>query len=178
MKGHVDLCISYAERREGYLFVVRKFNVAMLIMRKKDYTDDDIMQFQMNIGDFFQVWVKLHSEAGCTNYIHMLSSGHIAEYMFRWRNLHRFSQQGWEHFNLLLKVFFCRTQHGGHVGWREQQLQLGATKNKLRLIGRWLLRQMLWICGIGDILFECSGDYEETQVQHNAPAEYDLHDTI
>ncbi len=38
-------------------------------------------------------------------YIHMLSSGHIAEYLFCWCNLHRFSQQGWEHFNSLLKVF-------------------------------------------------------------------------
>jgi hypothetical protein len=84
--------------------------------QKTDYTDNDITTFQNIIDDFFQVWVQLHSQTGCTNYIHMLSSGHIAEYMLCWHNLHRFSQQGWEHFNSLLKVFFFhRTHHGGHV---------------------------------------------------------------
>jgi hypothetical protein len=79
--------------------------------QKKDFTDDEIHQFQVNIDDFFQVWVRLYSYAGCTNYIHLFSSGHIAEYMFRWRNLHRFSQQGWEHFNSLLKVFSFEERH-------------------------------------------------------------------
>ena len=105
----IELSIADSERIEQTKFAVRKWNAASVIMRQKtDYTDI--------IGDFFQVWVQLHSQTGCTNYIHMLSSGHIAEYMFRWRNLHRFSQQGWEHFNSLLKVFFFhQTQHGGHV---------------------------------------------------------------
>jgi hypothetical protein len=105
----VDLSVSDSVRREQLLFAIRKFNAASNIMRQKsDYTDEDILQFQANIDDFFQVWVKLYSFSGCTNYIHLLSSGHISEYMFRWRNLHRFSQQGWEHFNSLLKVFFFR----------------------------------------------------------------------
>jgi hypothetical protein len=85
----------------------RGFNAATGIMRQKsDFADDQIQLFQAIIDDFFQVWVRLYSYAGCTNYIHLLSSGHIAEYMFRWQNLHCFSQQGWEYFNSLLKVFF------------------------------------------------------------------------
>ncbi len=107
MEWLIELCVSSPERKEQYLFAVRKFNTATLIMRqKRDYSDDeDICTFQQNIDEFFQVWVQMHSDSGCTNYIHMLYSGHIAEYMFRWRNIHRFSQQGWEHNNSLLKVF-------------------------------------------------------------------------
>jgi hypothetical protein len=62
---------------------------------KEENTDEDIIQFQLNVDDFFQVWVALFSSAGCTNYIHFLASRHIAEYMFR-HNLYHFSQQGWE----------------------------------------------------------------------------------
>jgi hypothetical protein len=114
----VDLFISDSTRKEQLLFSIRKFNAASTIMRQKsDYTDDQILLFQAIIDDFFQVWVKLYSFSGCTNYIHLLLSGHIAEYMFRWQNLHRFSQQGWDHFDSLLKVFFFRrTAHEGRVG--------------------------------------------------------------
>jgi hypothetical protein len=148
----IELSIADSERIEQTKFAVRKWNAASVIMRQKtDYTDNDITTFQNIIDDFFQVWVQLHSQTGCTNYIHMLSSGHIAEYMFRWRNLHRFSQQGWEHFNSLLKVFFFRrTQHGGHVGYNEEN---AFRSNKLKPIGRWLQRRMMWICGIGDQIF-------------------------
>jgi len=122
--------------------------------QKSDFSDDDILQFQANIDDFFQVWVRLYSYAGCTNYIHLMSSGHLAEYMFHWCNLHRFSQQGWEHFNSLLKVFFFRwTAHGGHIGWSKAKETHVVAKNKLRPIGLWLQRRMLWLCCIGDSHF-------------------------
>jgi hypothetical protein len=127
------------------LFAIRKFNAATTIIRQKsDFLDEQILIFQAHIDDFFQVWVKLYSYAGCMNYIHLISSGHIAEAMFRWRNLHRFSQQGWEHFNSLLKVFFFRrTAHGGHIGWSRANELANVTKNKLCPIGLWLQQQML-----------------------------------
>jgi hypothetical protein len=101
----VDISFSNDERKANFLYCCQKYNSATLIMRsKEEYTDEEIIQFQSNIDDFFQVWVSLFSSAGCTNYIHFLASGHIAEYMFRWQNLHRFSQQGWKNFNSLLKV--------------------------------------------------------------------------
>jgi hypothetical protein len=124
----------------------------------------------------------LYSYAGCTNYIHLLSSGHIAEYMFRWRNLHRFSQQGWEHFNSLLKVFFFRqTAHGGHIGWSKAKEASVITKNKLRPIGLWLQRRMMWLCGIGNKLFSSkdglasstSGVNDDLEIKNDS----DVHDS-
>ncbi len=105
----MDISFISDERKQQFLFVIRKFIAASVIMRQKEEcTDAQIINFQNNIDDFFQVWVKLFSQSGCTNYIHFLASGHISEYMFRWRNLHRFSQQGWENFNSLLKVFLSK----------------------------------------------------------------------
>jgi hypothetical protein len=62
---------------------VYKYVAATVMMRSKtEFADEDIITFQSNIDDFFQVWVALFSSAGCTNYIHFLASGHIAEFMF------------------------------------------------------------------------------------------------
>jgi hypothetical protein len=75
----IDLCAPESDRKEQLLFAIRKFNAATGIMRQKsDFSDEQIQLFQANIDDFFQVWVRLYSYAGCTNYIHLLSSGHIA----------------------------------------------------------------------------------------------------
>jgi hypothetical protein len=78
------------------------------------------------------------------NYTHMLSSGHIAEFMYKWRNLYRFSQQGWEKFNHFFSTFyFGRTNHGGK---RHDHV----IKSKLLPIGRWLQRRLLWMTGVAD----------------------------
>jgi len=54
---------------------------------------------------------------GVTNYIHMLSSGHIQYYMKIHRNLYKYSQQGWESLNEKFKLtFFNNTQCGGNFG--------------------------------------------------------------
>jgi hypothetical protein len=42
---------------------------------KEEYSDKDIIHFQSNVDDFFEVWVALFSSARCTNYIHFLASG-------------------------------------------------------------------------------------------------------
>jgi hypothetical protein len=62
----------------------------------------------------------------------MLSSGHLAEYMFKWRSLYQFLQQGFEKFNHVFSTFyFRRTKNGGCR-------QRDAAKSKLLAIGRWL----------------------------------------
>jgi hypothetical protein len=50
-----------------------------------------------------------------TNYIHVIGSGHRTHYLQEWRNHYRYSQQGWEALNSLLKkLYFRRTQREGH----------------------------------------------------------------
>jgi hypothetical protein len=102
-----------------------------------------VKQFPEHIDLWYQVWMELHGLDGCTNYTHMLSSGHMAEFMFKWRNLYRFSQQGWENFNhVFTTVYFRRTNHGG-------RRHAHAMKSKLVGIAKWLQRRMLWMAGIG-----------------------------
>ena len=98
--------------------------------------NEQVVSFQKHADFFFQNWVKLHRKAGITNYIHMMGSGHFADYLYKWKNLYQYSQQGWEALNALIKTFYFRhTNHGGSAG------NMG-TSNKSRLVPSacWLQR--------------------------------------
>ena len=125
------------------------YRYALVILRKNtDYTDEEICQFQEHVDVWFCNWVDVYGKEGCTNYTNMLSSSHIMRYMQEWRCLHRYSQQGWEALNALLKAyFFRRTNRGGLA-------KNGVQKSKLLGIARWLQRRIMWYSGNGDALFQ------------------------
>ena len=79
-----------------------------------------------------------------SNYLHTHESGHISELLFKWRNLCKYSQQGWVALNAAIKTFFFRrTNHGGCAGPL-------ARKSKLKAMSRWLQRRMIFMCGFGE----------------------------
>ena len=111
-----------------------------LLCSHMDLSTDQLSEFQLNCDLFFVKWVELHGVEGITNYIHMLGSGHVSEYMQHWGDLFQHSQQGWEAFNSLLKTFyFRRTQRGGYTG--------STTKTRLKPIAGWLQQRMVWMEG-------------------------------
>ncbi len=112
--------------------------------KKKEYSDEEIKKYQCHIDSWFQVWIELHGLSGCTNYTHMLSSGHLSDYMHKWQNMYHFSQQGLENFNHMFStVYFRWTNHGG-------KRHAGIVKSILLGIGRWLQCRFLWMTGIAD----------------------------
>jgi hypothetical protein len=139
----IEECIVKEDRKAKWLACIPSFRDGMTKLRSRtDFDAAAITAFQSDIDDFFQVWVELWGVEGVTNYIHMLSSGHISMYLFKWKNLYRHSQQGWEAFNSLLKTFyFRRTQHGGRSNAGRGR------KTRLLPIGRWLQRRVVWLCG-------------------------------
>lgn len=114
----VSLSVIDESRAALWTIAVENYRSAMdLLRQKEDFTNDGIAMFQKHADLFFQNWVKLHGNAGVTNYIHMMGSGHFAEYLYKWRNLYQYSQQGWEAMNSMIKTFFFRrTNHGGAAG--------------------------------------------------------------
>ena len=79
----IDVSICDPERKEKYKCSVRHYRKAIEICRKTvgNYTEDELELFDDEVNKFFQIWVSLHGEKGITNYIHMLGSGHILNYM-------------------------------------------------------------------------------------------------
>ena len=109
-----------------------------MLRQKEDFLDEQIEEFQVLADNFFSIWVNLHGSEGVTNYIHMIGSGHISYYLFQWRNLYRYSQQGWESLNHYIKtVYHQRTQKGGSQG------TTGGPSSKVKGIGVWMQRLIM-----------------------------------
>ena len=137
----VDICVVDASRKASWIHALDHYRIAMLMLRKKeDFTNEEIASYQFRADKFFQVWLHLFQIEGITNYIHMIGSGYIADYLYKWKNLYRFSQQGWEALNSLIKTFFFRrTSHGGRVRGESK-------KSRLVPIARWFQRRLIFLC--------------------------------
>ena len=79
-------------------------------------------------------------------------SGHVKWFMLKYRNLYRYEQQGWEALNSKMKYFFYhRTQRGGSKGNNQY---CGGRAERLKPVGKWLQRQIMWKTGLSDKDFE------------------------
>jgi hypothetical protein len=140
----VDCCVVEEERRGKWKEIVEHHRQAMkLVTKHEDLTDAEIVEYQRLADKFFKAYVELLGRDGMTNYVHMVGSGHIADFLLRWRSLYRHSQQGWEALNNLIKTFYARrTQRGGTSGTGEDMW-----KSILRPIALWLQRRVFWLTG-------------------------------
>ena len=141
----VDLCVIDEGRKTMWTAALNNYRIAMVLLRQReDFTNTTIALYQPHADKFFQSWILLWNKEGVTNYIHMIGSGHIADYLYKWRNLYRFSQQGWEAMNSFIKTFFFRrTSHGGGVKGVSK-------KSRLIPIARSLQRRIIFLCRINE----------------------------
>jgi hypothetical protein len=155
----IEECIVDEDDKEKWLVCIPKFREGMVKLRsKEDFDCAAVSAFQKDIDEFNQLWVELWGLEGVTNYIHMMSSGHLSTYLFKWKNLCRHSQQGWEAFNSLVKTFyFRRTQHGGRSNAGRGR------KSRLLPVGRWLQRRIVWLCHDGDYVEDWNDNHPEAR---------------
>ena len=94
------------------------FNIINIKLNKRtDFDDSEILELQKDMDHFGEMYMDVTSGERITNYIHYMISGHFRDMLFIHRNLWKFSQQGWESVNGLLKQYiFRRTQRGGSSG--------------------------------------------------------------
>ena len=150
----IQISITEEDRKQDLKFTLNEYTGLMKIMRKKDgnYTDEDLINFELHSKKFMQSWMRLYGRHGITNYIHMIGVGHLLGYMRKYGNLNKYSQQDWEALNALIKLFFFRrTNKGGNNSGGV----LSNLKSKLIPIGRLCQRRMLWVCNmVPDDLFK------------------------
>lgn len=123
----------------------------MIVMRKKEgnYTKTELLNFRYFMNQFATNFTHVFGCKMFTNIFHMICVGHVADYMSEWGNLYRYSQQGWESLNSLLKyIFFRRTNIGGGKGKGK------GVRSRLKPIGRFLQRRVLWMSGIADRILD------------------------
>jgi len=138
----IDICIFDDNMKELWKEAIVHYQAALkLLISKEDLLEHQYNDFQYYIDKFAQIWVGKLGQAheGISNYIHMLISGHIHEYLVYWKNLYVHSQQGWEALNNFVKKYHLRrTNRGGTK----------VNGNRLKGVARWLLRRLVWMTGV------------------------------
>jgi hypothetical protein len=139
------------EQRNAWSSILENYKPAMEILRKRsNYTPDGVNRFQDLIDDFFYMYPSEVGIERITNYIHMLSSGHIKYYMDIHKSLYKYSQQGWESLNAKYNhIFFYHTQRGGHFGKNTEVKEHSYIPSVMKAFQR----ELLWISGEAENYF-------------------------
>jgi hypothetical protein len=88
-----------------------------VIEQNHDFNDEDLLNLHKRCNIFMNQWINLYGTIHTTNCIHIIGSGHLTYFAKKYGNLYRYSQQGWEALNQLLKhYYFNNTNHGGSSG--------------------------------------------------------------
>jgi hypothetical protein len=85
----------------------------------KDFSDNDIEDFQDLVDEWFYQYVHLVGLLGITNYIHLLGAGRLYFYLKKWGNLYHSQQQGWEMKNSVIASFISRQTRRGAAGGKD-----------------------------------------------------------
>jgi len=126
----VDVCITEKGEKDNGNTVVEEvtlwksaivhYRMALQIMLSKvNCVEQEVITMQNHFDMFSQIVIfKLgYDKQIITNYMHLIHTGHMAEYMFHLKCLYRHSQQGWEHLMGNLKQYcFRRSNRGGGRG--------------------------------------------------------------
>ena len=143
-----DTVPDWESQLEEWTSVIELFSkLNKLICARMEFTDDMIEEFQSVADAFFLKWVSINGLAGVTNYIHMLGSGHLMEFLYKYRNLYKYSQQGWEHLNKYASgVYHKHSQKGGHRSSLE-------SRSQILPIFRFFTRAWMWATKKADEIF-------------------------
>jgi len=137
LKRLIDICIVGDEKRRKWVYAANLYNHSMMILRKRsDYTNEEKEEFQLSIDKCYLVLRSMYQQHIATNYWHMLSAGHILWYMNKVGCLHKYSNQGWEALNRLVKNYLDRRTNMG--GGRDK------TKSKLKPLASLFIRRLFW----------------------------------
>jgi hypothetical protein len=137
----LEVILMNEPNKTEWMWCQEKISAIMMTLgQKQDFTDSDIDHLQVDIDAWNARWVALCGREGLTNYTHLLSSSHVTYYLRRFRNLYRYSNQGWEYQNSQMKyVYLHRTNRGGSEGTH------GGRSSKMKHLGRWMLRVLWWM---------------------------------
>jgi hypothetical protein len=124
-----------------------------------------------------------------TNYIHVIGSGHLTYFAKQYGNLYRFSQQGWESMNKLIKhYYYNNTNHGGSYGngGRDENgdySKATITGQHCYPLMRFCQRFLMWKLGYGDAFFESMKNnnqllVENELIQDNDPNSLEKRDDL
>jgi hypothetical protein len=149
----IDVLLEATIQRESdratLVIALTKYREAMALLTvHRELTEEEVDMFQDLVDDFFEKWLQIFGHEGVTNYIHLLSSGHINYFMKKYGCLYLYSQQGWEALNSTIQTFILQSsQRGGHNSGENK------SKSYVFPLVRFIIRDLLWKTGEADRFF-------------------------
>ena len=93
-----------------------------LMQSRAEFDVPQVDEYQRAADKFYSQWIELTGREGITNYVHSIGSGHLRYFLLLYRNLYKYSQQGWEHHNKrLLGIYHRHSQRGGNGAMDEDK---------------------------------------------------------
>jgi hypothetical protein len=87
-------------------------SIILEVSQKHDFADDASDSLQLRIYEWALDWILLYGKEGMTNYTHLTVTGQVTKFLRRYRNLYRYSNQGWEYQHYQMKYNTTPTMVG------------------------------------------------------------------
>jgi hypothetical protein len=120
----------------------------------EDYTSEDMATLDVTITKCYAALMKVAGMKACTNYFHLLGSGHVMRLTRRYGNLWRWRNEGAEGQNCVLSLRYNKFNNRGGNKANSANKDIKEKCFPFQVLGAWMARLTMWQLGLGEALFQ------------------------
>ncbi len=178
LQGAVDIAVSEERpehRAEWKTFMEHYVNMVETLIKSEDYSTADIDALELRIEKCYGSLMKIAGMKGCTNYFHLLGSGHIIWLTRIYGNLWRMrNEEDVEGQNGTLSLRYNKFNNRGGNKGNSKNKDIKAKCHSFQVLGAWMARLTMWQVGLGEALFVADiGDNDDADVENDEDCEND-----
>lgn len=149
----IDIAVVSEEDNKSWrAFIVSYLNCMDKVTSSKEYTPKDVDELDVLCKKMYHLLVTtIGGLEACTNYFHIIGSGHVVWMAREYGNLWRYRNEGVEAFNKIVSLRYNKfNKRGGY-----KKTRAGDEKRKCKefwSLGQWLGRWSLWHLGYADAM--------------------------
>jgi hypothetical protein len=168
LKTAVDIAV-HEDRTESRVnwktFLELYVSMIETLTKSEDYVGDEIDELDEKITKCYAMLMKIAGMKGCTNYFHLLGSGHVIWFTRRYGNLWRWRNEGAESQNSVLSLRYNKFNNRGGNKGNSLNKDIKEKCFPFQVLGAWMARLTMWHLGLGEGLFNADiGDDDESEL--------------
>ena len=156
LQGAVDIAVSESRpehRGHWKTFLEHYVHMTETLTKSEDYVEADIDALEIRIENCYAALMQIAGMRGCTNYFHLLGSGHIIWLTRRYGNLWRWRNEGAESQNGTLSLRYNKFNNRGGNKGNSNNKDIKEKCHPFQVLGAWMARLTMWQLGLGESLF-------------------------
>jgi hypothetical protein len=119
------------------------------LTKSEDYVEADIDALEISIQKCYAMLMKIAGMKGCTNYFHLLGSGHIIWLTRGYGNLWRWRNEGVESLNETLSLRYNKFNNRGGNKGNSKNKDIKEKCHPFQILGAWMARLTMWQFRLG-----------------------------